>query len=281
VISHPDKVLFPDDGITKGELAGYYEAIAPVMLPHLTGRPVTMERYPNGIGHKGFLQKDVSKGFPDWLSRIEVPKKGGVVHHPLVRDARSLLWLANQNCITPHVSTARADRLDRPDRIVWDLDPSDDDFALVRRTAVALGDLLREAGTEPFAMVTGSRGIHVVVAIRRRYAYDAVRAAALSIAEALVERQPDDLTTQFYKEKRGGRLFVDVNRNGRAQTAVPPYAVRPRPGAPVATPLRWDELDDAGLRPDGWTLRTVRERLEHHGEPWAAIGRSAGALPRL
>jgi bifunctional non-homologous end joining protein LigD len=129
-------------------------------------------------------------------------------------------------------------------------------------------------------MVTGSRGIHVVVAIRRRFAYDAVRDAALHVADALVEGNPDELTTAFRKEKRDGRLFVDVNRNGRAQTAVPAYAVRPRPGAPVATPLAWAELEDRRLRPDGWTLRTVRERLERDGEPWAGIARSAGGLPR-
>jgi bifunctional non-homologous end joining protein LigD len=202
------------------------------------------------------------------------------VRHVLANETATLVWLANQNCITPHVSTARADRLDRPDRIVWDLDPTGDDFDLVRRTAIDLGGLLREAGSEPFAMVTGSRGIHVVVAIRRRYGYDAVRDAALRVADALVERNPDELTTAFRKEKREGRLFLDVNRNGRAQTAVPAYAVRPRPGAPVATPLAWAELEDRGLRPDGWTLRTVRERLERDGEPWAGIARSAGALPR-
>ena len=124
MISHPDKVLFPEDGITKGELADYYDAIAPVMLPHLRGRPVTMERFPSGIGHQGFLQKDVSKGFPDWLKRVEVPKKGGSVHHPLIDDHRSLMWLANQNCITPHVWTSRAPKVYQPDICVFDLDPS-------------------------------------------------------------------------------------------------------------------------------------------------------------
>jgi bifunctional non-homologous end joining protein LigD len=163
---------------------------------------------------------------------------------------------------------------------VWDLDPSGDDFDLVRRTALALGELLRAGGCEPFAMVTGSRGIHVVVAIRRRYAYGAVRDAALAVAQALVERAPGDLTTEFYKEKREGRLFVDVNRNGRAQTAVPAYAVRPRAGAPVATPLRWEELDDRGLRPDGFAMRAALERLERDGDPWAHMARAAGALPR-
>jgi bifunctional non-homologous end joining protein LigD len=278
-ITHPDKELFPD-GTTKADLAGYYRDVAPAMLPHVRDRPVSMQRFNGGITRPGFFHKDIPKGAPEWVPTIRVPKKGGTVEHVLANEIATLVWLANQNCITPHVSTARADRLDRPDRIVWDLDPSDDDFDLVRRTAIDLGALLREAGTEPFAMVTGSRGIHVVVAIRRRYAYDPVRAAALAVAEALVERNPGDLTTAFYKEKREGRLFVDVNRNGRAQTAVPAYAVRPRPGAPVATPVRWEELEDGGLRPDGWTLRTVRDRLERDGEPWAGIARAAGRLPQ-
>jgi bifunctional non-homologous end joining protein LigD len=279
-ITHPDKALFPD-GITKADLAEYYRDVAPAMLPHVRDRPISMQRFNGGITRPGFFHKDIPKGAPDWVPTVEVPKKGGTVRHVLANETATLVWLANQNCITPHVSTARADRLDRPDRIVWDLDPSGEDFDLVRRTAIDLGGLLREAGCEPFAMVTGSRGIHVVVAITRRYAYDAVRDAALAIADALVERSPDDLTTAFRKEKREGRLFLDVNRNGRAQTAVPAYAVRPRPGAPVATPLVWDELEDSGLRPDGWTLRTVGARLERDGDPWAAIARSAGGLPRL
>jgi bifunctional non-homologous end joining protein LigD len=278
-ITHPEKGLFPD-GTTKADLAGYYRDVAPVMLPHVRDRPVSMQRFNGGIEHQGFFQKDIPKGAPEWVPTITVPKKGGTVRHVLANETATLVWLANQNCITPHVSTARADRLDRPDRIVWDLDPTGEDFDVVRRTALELGAVLREAGAEPHAMVTGSRGIHVVVAIRRRYGYDAVRAAALAVAEALVERNPDELTVEFYKEKRGDRLFVDVNRNGRAQTAVPPYAVRPRPGAPVATPLRWAELEDRALRPDGWTLHTVRERLDRAGDPWEGIAKAAGALPR-
>jgi bifunctional non-homologous end joining protein LigD len=278
-ITHPDKALFPN-GITKLDLAEYYRDVADAMLPHVRDRPVSMQRFNGGIERPGFFQKDIPKGAPEWVPTIEVPKKGGTVRHVLANEVATLVWLANQNCITPHVSTARADRLDRPDRIVWDLDPSGDDFDLVRRTAIDLGTLLREAGCKPHAMVTGSRGIHVVVAIQRRYTYDAVRDAALAVANALVERSPEDLTTEFYKEKREGRLFVDVNRNGRAQTAVPAYAVRPRPGAPVATPLHWAELEDPGLRPDRWTIGTVRDRLGSDGDPWAGIARGAGGLPR-
>jgi bifunctional non-homologous end joining protein LigD len=243
---------------------------------------VSMQRYNAGIGRDGFFQKDIGRGAPDWVERVEVPKRGGTVCHPLATEPATLVWLANQNCITPHVWTARADRLDRPDRIVWDLDPSgDDDFPLVRRTALELGAVLREAGVEPFAMVTGSRGVHVVVPVRRRYGYEQARDAALAVAEELATRHPDELTTAFRKAKRGERLFLDVNRNGYAATAVPAYAVRPRAGAPVATPLRWEELEDDGLRPDAFTIRDVPARLERDGDPWAGIAHAAAGLPRL
>ncbi|MEA2323728.1 MAG: bifunctional non-ous end joining protein LigD [Solirubrobacteraceae bacterium] len=280
-ITHPDKVLFPD-GITKADLAAYYGDVAPAMLPHVRDRPLSFQRFNKGIEGGGFFQKDLPGGAPDWVRRISVPKKGGTVCHALANEAATLVWMANLNAITPHVWTARADRLDRPDRIVWDLDPSgEDEFDLVRRTALELGDVLRDAGCEPFAMTTGSRGLHVVVALRRRYGYDRVRDGALAVAEALVARHPGELTTAFRKEKRAGRLFVDVNRNAWAMTAVPPYAVRPRPGAPVAAPLRWEELEDRELTPGRWTLRTMPARLERDGDPWAQIARSAGALPRL
>jgi bifunctional non-homologous end joining protein LigD len=279
-ITHPDKALFPE-GTTKCDLATYYRDVAPAMLPHIRDRPISMQRFGGGIERGGFFQKDIPKGAPEWVPTVSVPKKGGTVHHVLANETATLVWMANQNCITPHVFTARADRLDRPDRIIWDLDPSGhDEFPLVRRTALALAELLRAGGSEPHAMVTGSRGIHVVVPIRRRYGYEQVRDAALAVADALAAQHPDELTTAFRKEKRGGRLFLDVNRNGRAQTAVPPYAVRPRPGAPVATPVRWDEVEEDGLRPDGWTLATVRDRLERDGDVWKGIAATAGPLPK-
>ena len=246
-LTHEDKVLFPRDGITKADLAAYYRDAAERMVPLIRDRPVSLQRFNGGIEREGFFQKNVAKGVPDWVKRVEVPKRGGSLWHVLANDAATLVWLANQNCITPHVWLSRADRLDRPDRMIFDLDPEGDDaFALVRRTAQELGDLLRAGGVEPFAMTTGSRGIHVVVPLTRRYGFEAVRDAALAVATELVERRPRELTTQFYKEKREGRLFVDVNRNGNAATAVPAYAVRPKPGAPVATPLRWTSSKTPG-----------------------------------
>ena len=276
-ITHPDKLLFADDGITKADLAAYYRDAAPQMVPLVKDRPVSMQRFNDGIAKGGFFQKNLPKGAPDWLSTVTVPKREGTVTHPVVTGADALVWLANQNCITPHVWPARGDRPDRPDRMIFDLDPSDDDFDLVRRSALTLGEILREAGAEPWTMTTGSRGLHVVVALRRRHTFTAVRDAAVAVGEELVARNPDELTLAFLKKKRGGRLYVDVNRNGYAATAVAPFGVRARPRAPVATPLRWEELEDPGLKPDRWTLRDVLDR-----EPgaWAGVPKAAGPLPR-
>jgi bifunctional non-homologous end joining protein LigD len=278
-LTHPGKLLFPADGITKADLAAYYRDVAPLMLAHIRDRPVSLQRFNDGIEREGFFHKDVARSAPLWVRRVRVGKHGGSVCHALANDAATLVWMANQNAITPHVWTSRADRLERPDRMVFDLDPaSEGDFGLVRRTARELGALLREAGVEPFAMTTGSKGVHVVVALRRVHEFDRVREAALAIAAELVARRPRELTTELRKAKREGRLFVDVNRNGWAATAVPPYAVRPRPGAPVATPLRWEELDDRRLAAQRFTLRTVLERGD---DPWAGLQATAGRLPAV
>jgi bifunctional non-homologous end joining protein LigD len=281
-LTHPDRLLWPDDGLRKRDLYDYFDAVAGVMLPHLRDRPVSMQRYRGSVEEGGFFQKDLPRGAPDWLARVEVGKRGGgSVCHLLCNDRPSLLWLAQQGCVTPHVFPRRADRLDRPDRLVIDLDPTTDDFGAVRRAALACGEALRERGLEPFAMVTGSRGIHVVVPLRRTRDVRDVLAWSHAFAEALADADSDALTTEFRKEKRGDRIYIDVARNGPAQTVVPPYAPRPRRGAPVATPLRWDELSDDALRPDGWSIRTVLDRLDAlGGDPWADIGRAARTLPR-
>jgi bifunctional non-homologous end joining protein LigD len=275
-ISRPDKALFPD-GITKADLAGYYEAVAPAMLPHLAGRPLNLERYPDGIEAQRIMQQRAGKHFPDWIERVTVPKEGGTVEHVVASDADTLVYLADQACITPHAWLSRADRLNRPDRLIVDLDPSNGSPADVRRAARDMGDLLRHLELEPFAMTTGSRGFHVVVPLRRRADFDEVRAFARDLAQLAAERDPK-LTVEQRKAKRGGRILVDVMRNAYAHTAVAPYAVRARPGAPVATPLHWDELEDSKLRSDRWNIRTARERLERDGDPWADINGSARAL---
>jgi bifunctional non-homologous end joining protein LigD len=279
-ISRPEKVLFPAAGVTKADLAAYYERVAEHMLPHVRGRPVSMQRFPDGIDGYGFFHKDVPDHFPDWIGRVEVGKRGGRVTHAIVNDADTLVYLADQACITPHVWLSRRDRLRQPDRMVFDLDPSVEDFAAVRRAARAVGELLRELGLEPYVMTTGSRGLHVWVPLRRGPDFEEVRGFARDLARLMTLRHPDELTLEARKAKRGDRILVDVNRNAYAQTAVPPYAVRPKPQAPVATPLEWREVSDSKLRPDRWTTKSVFRRLAAKGDPWADMGRRARGLSR-
>lgn len=280
-ISHPEKVLFPEDGLTKGELAEHYWRVADVMVPHVRDRPVSLLVFPKGVQVPGIFLKEIPKHFPDWVGRVTVPKRKGVTTYALANDPAALALMANQNMVTPHVWTSRADRPERPDRVVWDLDPHEEgqEFAVVLAAARDLGDLLRELGLEPFAMVTGSKGLHVVVPIRRDRGFEEVAAFADAVGEALVARRPDDLTTAFHKAERGGKVFVDTLRNRWAQTVVAPYAVRPTPHASVATPLDWEELADGALTPDRWTVRTIGERLDAlGGDPWADIAGAARSI---
>ena len=273
-ITHPDKVLFPADGITKADLAAYYGSVGEWMLPHVRDRPLNLWRWNAGIDGQRVVQQDIPKGAPDWVARVETPRrKGGTNCHVLCQDADTLRWLSNQNCITPHVWTSRADRLDRPDRMIYDLDPPDEgaEFDHIREAALAMGELLRELGREPYAMTSGSRGIHVVAPLRRTAPHDDVRERAREIADELAARHPDRLTTAWRKVKREGRILIDTARNTYAQTTVAPYAVRARPGAPVAAPLRWEELGDPRLRADSYTLTTLPDRLEREGDPWEGI----------
>jgi bifunctional non-homologous end joining protein LigD len=281
-LTHPGKLLFPADGITKADLVAYLVDVAPAMVPHVRDRPLSLHRFNDGLAGEGFFQKEIPRGAPDWVRRVRVPKQGGTVCHVLAQDAATLAWLGNQNCITPHVWTSRADRLDRPDRLVFDLDPAggDEDFGLVRRTARELRALLAELGSTAYAMTSGSRGVHVVVPLRRVHGFDRVHEAARAVAGELVARRPGELTTEFRKQERHGRLFVDVLRTRWAQTTVAPYAVRARPGAPVAAPVRWEELEDGGLpRAGALSMRDVPGRLAREGDPWHDIARAGGSLP--
>ena len=280
MISHPEKVLFPDDGITKGELAAYYEAIAPVMLPHLRGRPVTMERYPVGIGRRGFWQKDVSKGFPDWLERVEVPKKNGVVHHPVVTDVRSLLWTANQNTITHHVWSSRVPDLKHPDICVFDLDPATDDVGAVRAAAIGLRDLLEKLTLPSWIKTTGSKGFHIVVPLDGSTTIDRVARFADTVGRLFVSLAPDALTQEFNKIDRRGRIYVDTGRNGYHSTFAAAYTVRARRGAPVSAPCTWKEVERGEVEPASFTVRNILERVQTIGDVWADMRRRGKALKR-
>lgn len=279
-ITHPDRVLFPADGITKGDVVDYYAAVAEAMVPHLKGRPLTLWRYPQGIDEQGFVQQDFADTLPDWMGSAEVAKEGGTVVHPVADRREALVWLANQNCITPHSWLSRRDRLDEPDLIVFDLDPSTTDFAPVRAAARACADVLDDLGLASYVKTTGSRGLHVVVPLSRGTDFDTVRQFARDVAGIVAADDPAHRTVEQRKDKRGDRIYLDVMRNAYAQTAVAPYAVRARRGAPVATPLEWDELGGRGLRPDRFTVRDVPKRIAEQGDPWADMRRRARSLTR-
>jgi bifunctional non-homologous end joining protein LigD len=279
-ISNADKVLYPDDGITKGELADYYRQVAAAMLPHLRGRPVSMERFPDGIKGERIVQKDAPSYFPDWIERVQVAKEHGKLHHVVCEEAATLVYLANQACITPHVWLSRVDRPDQPDQMIFDLDPAGEDFEEARAAALSLRSLLDELELPAFAKTTGGKGIHVTVPLDRRAGFDAVRQFARDVAAVLTRRDPDGLTSEQRRDKRHGRLYLDAMRNAYAQTAVPPYAARARPGATVATPLDWSEVEDRSLRPSQFTIKTILPRLERSGDPWEGIRRQGRSLTK-
>jgi bifunctional non-homologous end joining protein LigD len=289
VITHPDKVLFPDSGLTKGMLAAYYESVAAVMVPHIARRPVTMERYPAGIGKKGFIQKDVSKGFPAWLERVEIErrdeKRDGPVHYPLVNDARALLWLANQNSITPHVWTSRVPDLDHPDLCVFDLDPSREHPETLRAAALAVRALLDELALPTFVKTSGGKGFHIVVALDGVADFATVWRFAQGCGAVLVKRHPELLTQEFIKADRGDRIFVDTGRNGQGATCAAVYAVRAKPGAPVSAPCTWHEVESGAVGPQTFTLTTMTRRLAERGDLWQPMSGQRvslrAALPAL
>lgn len=278
-LSNTEKVFFPDGDITKGDLIRYYRRVAGVMLPHMKGRAVTMHRFPDGIEGEGFYQKEISDYFPGWIKSARVKKKqGGWVKHVVCDDAPTLVYLANQACITPHLWLSRSDKPDHPDRMVFDLDPSRDDFHAVRSAALWMKELLEELGLTPWIMTTGSRGLHVAVPLDRSADFGSVRSFAKSVAKALAKRNPKELTVEARKENRRGRVYLDYGRNAYAQTAVAPYAVRAKPGAPIATPLHWSELSRSGLDSRSFRIGNIFRRLSQKEDPWKEIDSHAQSL---
>ncbi|WP_329378187.1 non-homologous end-joining DNA ligase [Streptomyces sp. NBC_01716] len=295
-IHRPRKVLFPatgssgpsgssgtgrGSGFTKADLVEHYRSVARYMLPELKGRPLMLERHPDGLEGPRFMQKNIPGNYPDWARQAEMPKKGGTVTHPVCDDAATLVFLADQATITFHRWLSRADRPDYPDRLDFDLDPAEDDFEPVRAAALLLRELLDELRLPAMAMTTGSKGLHVIVRLDRRTAFDDVRAFAMDAARVLAARDPDRLTTEQRTDARAGRLYLDVQRNAYAQTAVAPFSVRPKEGAPVATPISWDQLTDPAVTARRWTVTNVLEQARTR--PWSDIparGRSLGPARR-
>jgi bifunctional non-homologous end joining protein LigD len=283
-VTHPEKVLFPGDGITKGDLVAYYRTVAPQMLPLISGRPVTLHRFPDGIGRSGFLQKQIGRHFPDWIGRVTAPNRRtrqatvrDEVTYAVCRDPDDLAYLANQGCVTPHVWLSRIPDIHHPDQMVFDLDPASEDLGVLRLAASALRGLLDELGLASFLKSSGSRGLHVVVPLVPAADTDTVKVFSIAVAEALAARHPDDFTTEGRIANRHGRLFLDIGRNGYAQTMAAPYAVRALPGAPVSVPLDWSELED--FVPGRHTLAGIAERLAAP-DPWAGLDEAATRLDR-
>lgn len=279
-ISKPDKVLYPDDDVTKGDVAAHYAAVADAMLPHLRDRPLTLRRYPDGLGGEGWFQKQAPDHLPDWVRVASVPqRKGGTGHYVVCDDAETLAYLANQATLEFHVWSATASAPEHPDLLVIDLDPPDGTaLADLRATARAVRDLYDAVGLTPFVQTTGGRGYHVVAPLDGEADVDEVREFAKQAADHLAAQDADRLTTAQRKEKRGDRIFLDTNRNGYGQTFVTPYSLRARPGAPVAVPIEWSELGSAG--PAKWNVRTAKRRLAQKADPWRDLHEHAGSAKR-
>jgi bifunctional non-homologous end joining protein LigD len=286
-LTHPDRVLWPDEGVTKADLFDYYRKIAPALVPHLRDRPFTMKRYREGPFEPFFFQKDAPKGMPDWIPRRPFPThpRGGgtrIVNFPLVNDEPSLLWMVQMGCIDMNAWYSRVDRPDRPDFVLFDLDPPDGGFARAVRVAHLVHGLVDELGLASYVKTSGADGIHVLVPIARRHGFRETHAFAAGAAAVLEARHPELATTEWRKEKRGDAVLVDANQNGPGKTIASVYSVRPKPGAPVSTPLDWDELDER-LDPRAHGMAAALERVERRGDLFAPVlagGQSRGAALR-
>jgi bifunctional non-homologous end joining protein LigD len=276
-LSNLDKVFWEDEGITKGDLLDYYRAVAPAVIPHLRDRPFTMRRYPDGAYGKAFFQKDAPKGMPEWIPRFHVqvstrerPPRRRWIDAPLVNEERALLWMVNMGCIDLNAWYSRVDRPERPDFVLFDLDPSPDvGFAEVVQVALVVKQALDALGLASFPKTSSAEGMHVLVPVERRYSYAQTREFCEIVAGALARTHRGLVTTEWSKAKRRG-VLIDANQNGEGKTIASVYSVRPRPGAPVSTPLRWDEVDES-LDPTAFTMDVVLERIRRHGDLFEGV----------
>ena len=268
-LSSADRVIFPDDGVTKGDLFAYYEAIAEVLVPHLRDRPFTMKRYREGIAGPAFFQKQAPKGMPSWIETRQFPTRtregrSRLVDFPLVNSREALLWMVQMHCIDMNAWYSRVDKPERPDYVVFDLDPPDGDFAMGVRAARLVGDLMSQIGVRAYVKTSGADGMHVFVPIERRHSFEEAHAFAESVARLLETRHPGVVTSEWLKAKRNG-VLIDYHQNGAGRTTASVYSVRPTAGATVSMPLRWEELDD-GLDRREFTMEVALRRVEEKGD---------------
>lgn len=259
-ISHPDKIIFPDKQVSKGDMVRYYQRIADHMLPYLHDRPLTLERFPDGIGESGFVQKKAADYYPKFISTLTVETDKGKQEQILCNDKKSLIYLANQGTVSFHTWLSRRDKLNQPDQVIYDLDPSEQDFGKLKEAARIVKAPLEEAGHRPELMSSGKSGFHIIYRIRRGKDFDSLREEARSLAEQLAKAHPDLLTTEVSKDKRKGRIFVDYLRNAYGQTSICPFSLRATERAGVATPLEWSALSKLD-RPDAYGIENIFRRL--------------------
>ncbi len=275
-LSNLDKPYWPEAGITKGDLLRYYRAVAPALLPHLRDRPFTMKRYPDGWQGRPFFRKDVTNYAPTWVERVAVrvttrePHQSRTIEVPVVNDELALLWMVNTGCIECHTWYSRSDKLDRPDRVVFDLDPSED-AGIVETVEVArlVKKALDAFGLASFPKTSGAHGLHVLVPIERRHTYDDTRRFATGVARAIAGTHADVATTEWSKARRRG-VLIDASQNARGKTLASVYSVRSMPGATVSTPLHWEEVDEK-LDPATYTMEVVLDRLDRHGDLYEGV----------
>jgi len=278
--SKRDKIFFPEVELTKGDLIDYYDDISEFLLPLIKDQPISMQRFPDGLRGEGWFMKETPDYFPDWIERVNFPKKeGGSFNAPLVDSKEALVYLADQAVVTFHSYLSRKDDLNRPDKMVYDLDPPEGttDFDAVRFAALKLKQALNELDLKAWVKTTGSEGFHVVVPLDRKWGFDKVRDFADDLSLLLVRRYPEKLTLEQRKKKRGNRIYMDTFRNSYGATSVAPYSVRARPEAPIATPVDWEEVE-AGADPRDWTIKNIFRRLGQKDDPWQGMMDDAQSL---
>lgn len=279
-ITHPDKIMFPRSGTTKADLIAYYTKMSPIIVHYLRNRPLTLHRFVDGVTNEGFYQKNASSYFPSWIKWVSIPKKNKTpVHYVVCNNAATLAYLANQCVVEFHPWLSQYDKPTKPDRMIFDLDPSGTaSFRLVVQIALILREMLHTLGLPSFVMTTGSRGLHVVVPLKRLYTFEVIRSFARDIAGHIVLLYPEKATIEMRIANRGNRIFIDTLRNGFTQTGIAPYSVRARKYASVATPLRWNELNNRHLTSDYYTIDTIGKRLTHTKDPWHMMQKEAQSL---
>jgi bifunctional non-homologous end joining protein LigD len=273
-LSSADRVLYPEDGITKGDVFEYYKQVGLTIVPHLRDRPFTMKRYPHGITGEVFFQKQAPRGMPDWIPTRQFrtwPREGGsrLVDFPLINSPEAVLWMVQMNCVDMNAWYSRVDKPDRPDFVLFDLDPPDDGFELAIEVAHLIRALLEELELPGYVKTSGADGIHVVAPITRRSTFAQTYDFAEKAARLLEQRHPGKVTTEWLKRKREG-VLVDHRQNGHGKTIASVYSVRPQAGAPVSTPLRWEELTQR-VRPRDFGMAEALRRIEEHGDLFVPV----------